>query len=188
MTKVWVSGDVASGYESTRALFEENLRRFKEDRAQLCVYVGGQRVVDLCGSTRAPSGFSADSIVNVFSSGKSLESIAMAWLVGEGRLQFSDRIALHWPEFAQHNKAELTIADLMRHEAGLSGFSVSLEPNSLMREQIKANAIGSVIEAETLCFNRSKEDPRDYHAITRGWIVNEVFRRTPMIKWKDVNP
>ena len=39
------------------------------------------------------------------------------------------------------------------------------------------NRIGRVIEAHPLRFPKGNGGKREYHALTRGWIVNEVFRR-----------
>ena len=53
--------------------------------------------------------------------------------------------------------------------------SVNFEKSNIFLENIKKNAIGSVIE---------KVEPhwiepgrREYHGMTRGWVANEVFRR-----------
>ena len=48
----------------------------KEINAQLCIYVEEECVVDLWGSGTDDPNFGPDSLINVFSSGKSLESIA----------------------------------------------------------------------------------------------------------------
>lgn len=172
-----IHGDVAPGFESVRDLFEYGMRTRREDNAQLCVYVAGEKVVDLWASTSNEPSFNADSLVNVFSSGKSLESIAMAYLVSTGRLRYSDKVADHWPAFAANGKGELTIADVMRHEAGLAAFRVSLNPTDLLTENIKRNRVGKVIEAHTPRFRKGAQNQREYHAVTRGWIANEIFRR-----------
>jgi CubicO group peptidase (beta-lactamase class C family) len=36
-----------------------------------------------------------------------------------GRLQYSDKVVKHWPEFGQNGKENITVADVMRHEGGL---------------------------------------------------------------------
>ena len=172
-----IEGTVAPGFEPVQQLFEHRMRNWLEEHAQLCVYVDGQKVVDLWGSTRDNSDFGADTLVNVFSSGKSLEAIALGYLVSQGRLAYDSRVADYWPEFAQAGKDQLTVADVMRHEAGLSAFDVSLAPEQLLPDAIKANRVGEVIERHP---QKYREDPtrrRDYHAVTRGWIVNEIFRR-----------
>ena len=75
------ASDFCSGYESVKEKFEENFRTGRETRwmnvislfvnfsAQLCVYVGEEKVVDLWGSIKDKD-FSGDSITNVFSSTK----------------------------------------------------------------------------------------------------------------------
>ena len=171
-----IEGNVAPGFESVRTLYEHNMRTLAEKNTQLCVYCDGEKVVDLWGSASGESDFSADSLVNVFSSGKSLESIAIAALVGKGLLSYDAKITDHWPEFATHGKGELTVAELMRHEAGLASLDSSIALEDLLTGNIKRNAVGRLIENQTQRFPGGKSR-REYHAVTRGWIANELFRR-----------
>ncbi|MCX2980530.1 class A beta-lactamase-related serine hydrolase [Halieaceae bacterium IMCC14734] len=171
-------GSVASGFESVKQMFAKNMRTMAEAQAQLCVYHKGEKVIDLWAAPLPVEDFSADSIINVFSSGKSLETIAIAWLVGKGLLSYDATIASYWPEFAANGKSEVLVADLMRHESGLAGFNQSLEPAWLLPENIKQNQVGSVIEAQPQVFASSDTAAkREYHAMTRGWVANELFRR-----------
>ena len=170
-------GTVAPGFEPVQQLFERSMNTLAEKNAQLCVYHQGRKVVDLYATAEGDSNFSADSLVNVFSSGKSLESIALAALVGKGLLSYDAKIADYWPEFGANGKGDLTIADLMRHEAGLANFDISMPLEDLLTESIKRNTVGRVIEAQTQQYTGGSGNRREYHAVTRGWIVNEVFRR-----------
>ncbi|NRA00222.1 MAG: beta-lactamase family protein [Myxococcales bacterium] len=172
-----VQGEVAPGFESVRNVYERETQTMAELNTQLCVYHKGQKVVDLWRSAAVDSAFSADSLVNVFSSGKSLETIAIASLVDRGLLDYGDRIAQHWPEFTGGGKDDLTVADLMRHEAGMAAFNVSLAPADLLRENIKKNNVGAVVEGHEARFPARQGNRREYHAITRGWIANELYRR-----------
>ena len=174
--QVHIHGTVAPGFESVKVLYEQKMRTLAERDTQLCVYHHGARVVDLWASSADDEEFSADSLINVFSSGKSLEALAMASLVGQGLLQYNARITDYWPEFGANGKMDLTIAELLRHEAGLAAFNVSIKPEDLLTKNIKQNKIGSIIEGHGQKF-RDNGSTREYHAITRGWIVNEVFRR-----------
>ncbi len=172
-----IKGTVKPGFESVKRLYEHNMRTLAEKHTQLCVYYDEEKVVDLWASVTDEADFSADSLVNVFSSGKSLEAIAMASLVGQGLITYDSRIADYWPEFGANGKGDLTVAELMRHEAGLATFSVSLEPHDLLSENIKKNKVGHIIEGQSQTYPRGGGRKREYHAITRGWIVNELFRR-----------
>jgi len=173
-----VEGSVAAGFESVRDLFATNMGRLIEANSQLCVYVGGVRVVDLWASAVGNEEYSPDNITNVFSSTKNFEAIAMAWLYGQGLFEYGDPVAAYWPEFAGGDKAATTIADVLRHEAGLAAFNHSISTSDLRRDRIKENSIGRVIENHPQAFRKGGgEFRREYHAITRGWIVNEIFRR-----------
>ena len=173
--EVLVEGTVSAGFEPLRLLFTENMHRQAEVNAQLCIYVGEDCVVDLYGTAVGDKDYSGETLANVFSSGKSLEAIALASLVSSQRLDYKAKICEHWPEFSGDGKENLTIADLMRHEAGLSSLNVSIDPRDLWRDNIKANKIGEVLESHPLRFRQ--DTPREYHAMTRGWVANEVFRR-----------
>jgi CubicO group peptidase (beta-lactamase class C family) len=172
-----LEGTVAPGFESVMRLYDYNMRNLAERSTQLCVYYGDEKVVDLWASAPGEPAISPDSLVNVFSSGKSLEAIAIASLYGKGLLSYSDRIASFWPEFAAHGKGELTVADLMRHEAGLATFNTSLAPQDLHTGALKLNSVGRIIEGHAQKYRKGAGHRREYHALTRGWIVNELFRR-----------
>jgi len=172
-----IEGSVAPGFESVRDLYERNMNTYRERNTQLCVYHRGEQVVDLWATAIGDDAFTPDTLVNVFSSGKSMEAIALASLHGKGLLDYEKKIADYWPEFAQNGKQDLTVADLMRHEGGMAGFDTPIDPESLLTKNIKKNQIGSVIETHPVRFPKRDDTRREYHAITRGWIANEVFRR-----------
>lgn len=171
-----IEGTVAPGFESVKRMYEHNMRTLAERETQLCIYHGQEKVVDLWASVAGDDSFSPDSLINVFSSGKNLATIAMASLVGKGLLSYDAKIVQYWPEFGAQGKQDLTVAELMRHEAGLAAFNVSMDPKSLSTDDIKQNKVGSIIEGHPQKFVEGG-GRREYHAITRGWIINEVFRR-----------
>ena len=74
VVQMHISGEVKPAFEPVRELFQQSLSAARDKNAQLCIYVGEERVVDLWASSGSDY-FSADTLVNVFSSGKSLESI-----------------------------------------------------------------------------------------------------------------
>ena len=176
-SSVEVHGTTTPEFESVKRLFQQQMDVMAEKQAQLCVYHGGQRVADLWADKTGMDGFSADSIINVFSSGKSLEAIAVAYLVGKELLSYDARITEYWPEFGANGKEGLTVADLMRHEAGLANFDTSLDMQDLFAENIKQNAIGRIIEQHGVNYDGAGGGKREYHGLTRGWIANELFRR-----------
>ena len=165
-----VEGTLAPGYESVRRMLEDNFKSGSEENSQLCVYVDGEVVVDLWGSTALAAtqhAFTADTVTNVFSSTKSLTAICIAMLVDRGgtnyrvvvvvevcpkssgmtiftsgMLKYSDKICSHWPEFAENGKSEITIADLMRHESGLASLDQSIKPSGNTIQSLTASGGG----------------------------------------------
>ena len=60
--------------------------------------------------------------------------------------------------------------------AEAESFNQPLDPVDLLTENLKKNNIGRLIEAHDHKFRLSGKR-REYHSITRGWLLNEVFRR-----------
>ena len=53
---------------------------------------------------------------------KSLEAIAVAYLVDRGQISYDAKVTEYWPEFGANGKEGITVADVMRHEAGMANF------------------------------------------------------------------
>jgi len=84
------------------------------------------------------------------------------------------RIVEYWPEFGQKGKEQTTVADLMRHEAGLATAGpVSLE--DCLPKNLRLNKVGKMLEESEQEW--PEEGRRQYHGNSRGWIANEIFRR-----------
>ena len=168
-------GFVLEGYEPVRDAFLQNFEEDgQENSAQVCAYVRGVKVVDLWAS-RDHSWYGHDSLQNVFSSSKVLSSLVVAMLVDRGHMAYEDKVAKYWPEFAQNGKQDTTIAMLMRHEAGLAKLSTKINVLDLTTEAISRGAVSDILAAQKPMHPPGKA--RVYHAISRGWFVNEVVRR-----------
>ena len=100
----------------------------------------------------------------------------MAMAKDRGLLDYADKISKHWPEFGQEGKEDITIADLMRHECGLPVLIPPPKVADIQPDNIKKNAVGDRIEKHKPSWP-ADEGRRQYHAVTRGWIANEIFRR-----------
>lgn len=102
----------------------------------------------------------------------------MALLVDKGHLDYDEKVCKYWPEFGQNGKDKLRLEDVMRHEAGLTKLCQGVKLEQTSRESIKANSIGEIIAQTTPKYPAGKtEAVRQYHALTRGWILNEIVRR-----------
>ena len=116
-------GFVAPGYESIRAAFARG-QEPDEGGAQLCVYRHGVKVVDVwAGRDRTNDRpFGEDTITMIMSCTKGAVAICANILVERGVLDVDAPVARYWPEFAAGGKADVTVAHLLTHSAGLFGF------------------------------------------------------------------
>lgn len=173
-------GYVDPGYEPVRDLFLKHFEDGLEDCAQCCVFVRGRPVVDLWGARADSRGeprfnYGPGTMQNVFSSSKVLTSLVVAMLADRGHLSYSQLVSEIWPEYSQHGKGGTTVAQVMRHEAGVPVLDRALEVGDLTAERIRDGAVGDVLAEQ-----RARHEPgqgRFYHALTRGWLVNEIVRR-----------
>ena len=129
-------GWVAAGFEAVDAAFRENFSRRGEVGAACAAYHRGQKVVDLWGgyrdpATRAP--WEEDTLGCVFSVTKGLGAMACAVAHSRGLLDYEERVAAYWPEFAQHGKGQITVRQLLAHQAGLCAID---EPVDLASQMI----------------------------------------------------
>jgi CubicO group peptidase (beta-lactamase class C family) len=172
-----IEGTVAPGFERVREAFAENFGRddaYQELGAALAVYRSGRPVVDLWGGHTDRSGTRAwqrDTLINVYSSTKGVVATALAILADEGRLDYAARVTQYWPEFAAAGKETTTIAQLLSHQAGLTGF---VEPTE----------VAGLYDWAGTCAKLARQTPllapgsaASYHAMTWGFLAGELLRR-----------
>ena len=140
-----INGNVKPGFESVKELFSQGFINGTENSAQLCAYVGEECVVDLWGNNEEEQNYNADSLQLIFSSTKILESLCFASLVDKGLINYDDLVTKHWPEYESKDEGT-KIEDVMRHECGLVHLNKSVAWEQTQREEIKKNALGSIIE------------------------------------------
>ncbi|WP_229067526.1 serine hydrolase domain-containing protein [Actinoplanes sp. DH11] len=169
-----VHGDVDEGYGPVADAFRRNFARKREIGAACAVYRDGRKVVDLWGgyrdgTTREP--WERDTMVPVFSTTKGVSSTAVALLHSRGLLDYDERVAAYWPEFAAAGKADVTVRQLLSHQAGLS---VIDKPLTL------ADLTGSPALAAALAEQRPAWTPGErhgYHGTSLGWYESELISR-----------
>lgn len=138
------------------------------------------KVVDLCGRVPRYSHYDADSLQMVFSSSKTVAALVIAYLVNQDRLSYDDPVSKHWPEFSQHGKADITVKQLLKHDAGLAFFQ---DKKKITREMLKpgkeaelSDFLASAKPAWTY-MKKLRPGERIYHSTTRGFFLNELCKR-----------
>jgi CubicO group peptidase (beta-lactamase class C family) len=165
---------VASGWEPVRAAFLEGFEKNEEHGAGVAVYHRGQCVVDLMGGWRNKDHtipYGTDALQVVFSTTKGITSIAVAICVERGLLDYSEKVATYWPEFADRGKGDVTVAQLLSHRAGL----YTVDGDITLEEALDWDTVTTRLAATAPRF--PVDSTHGYHAITFGWLAGELVRR-----------
>jgi CubicO group peptidase (beta-lactamase class C family) len=169
-----ISGVVAPGFEPVRAAFEKNFAAKGEVGAALHVTRDGEPIIDLwggAGDAGATRPWTADSLVNVWSSTKGMLALAMHILAERGLLDFEAPVAHYWPEFAQNGKSGVLVRHLLLHTAGLPAPSMKVPDEALYEWDSMVHAL----EKSDLYWQPGKLC--GYHAASFGWLNGELIRR-----------
>lgn len=137
----------------------------------LAVYLDGQPVVDVWKGWADRDGqvpWSADHAPMVFSATKGMAATVIHRLVDRGLIDYEAPVAEYWHEFGQNGKSEMTVRDVMRHQAGLSGLRGATQEDLLdhvvMEERLAAASPGRLLGKPA------------YHALTFGWLMSGLAR------------
>lgn len=142
--------------------------------AALTVYHKGHCVVDIWGGTRNRDGdpWQSDTLAMSFSTTKGVAATLLHVLVDEGLLNYDDHVSKHWPEFGQKAKQEITIRQLLCHEAGLYHIREMIDDAEQMLDW--EYMVGALEAARPI---HTPGATNGYHALTFGWLIGEVIRR-----------
>ncbi|MCB1646748.1 MAG: beta-lactamase family protein [Pseudomonadales bacterium] len=171
--QVNISGSVTPGFEKVEAVFT-SLWDEIEVGASFCAWYRGEKIVDLWGGYTDPEmaqPWQHDTLVNVYSTTKGLGSLAFAILVDEGKVSYEDKVTDYWPEFGAAGKQDVTIAQLLSHQAGLCGVETRLSVADLYDWDKMINLLAAQKPLWLL------GQGAGYHAITWGYFPGELIRR-----------
>ena len=169
-----VDGFTHDKFAAVRPVFEANFDSGADVGAAFAATLEGEMVVDLWGGyadeamTRP---WERDTIVNVYSTTKTMTALCALMLADRGELDFDAPVARYWPEFAANGKANVKVSHLMSHAAGLSGWKEPIT-EEVLYDWDKAT---SLLAAQAPMWEPGTQS--GYHAITQGFLVGEVVRR-----------
>ena len=169
-----VEGTCEKQFSGVKERFEAHLRDGREIGAAVAATMHGRMVVDLWGGhmdRQQTRPWRPDTLVNLYSTTKGMTVTCVQRLIDKKQLSPDQRVAHYWPEFSQNGKNEITIRQLLCHQAGLPAISMPLAPES-------------VFDWETMTDALAAQKPwwppgtrHGYHARTFGWLLGELVRR-----------
>ncbi len=142
--------------------------------ASIAVDIGGELVVDLWGGYADAArsvAWTADTIVNVWSSTKTVTALAGLMMIDRGLIAANTPVAQVWPEFGTNGKQSVEFRHLLSHSSGLAGWDQPLTSQDLLDWEVSTSALAR--QAPSWIPGTAS----GYHALTHGHLIGEVVRR-----------
>ncbi len=144
--------------------------------ASVAVTIEGELVVDLWGGTVTGDDgverpWQKDTIINVWSTTKTVSALACLVLADQGELDLYAPVCKFWPEFRANNKANIEVRHVMSHTAGLPGWSEPITVETLY----DWDQATSLLAAQEPWWEPGTAS--GYHAISQGFLEGELVRR-----------
>ncbi len=168
-----IDGWCRDDFKGVAVAFQKNFDR-GDLGATVCVIHGGQTVVDLWGGYRDTNSrvpWLRDTIVNVWSTTKTIAALCVLVLHDRDDLSVDEPIARWWPEFAAAGKDGVLVRHVLSHTAGLPDFAEPLSDDELWDP---SGMCDRLVAQSTLW---PPGDGFGYHAFTQGVLLGELVRR-----------
>lgn len=175
-----IYGFVRPGFEAVRDAFVQNFLEGRERGASCSVIRHGETLVELwAGEQARGQPWRRDTLVNVFSTTKGAAALCCAILADRGLLDYNEKVSKYWPEFAAEGKGEVTVAEALSHQAGVTGIR---HPDA--GADGVAFTIEDLLDFDKTCAQVARQKPfwppgsrNGYHALTYGNLAGELVRR-----------
>ncbi len=161
-------------FDAVRAAFAGHFQAGEEIGARFALAQHGKILVDLyaghCDLARTRA-FDDQTLTPIFSCTKAVASLMIARLVDQGLMAYDQTVSSIWPEFGVAGKADITLEQVLSHQAGLCGLEGPFDPQLWY----DPDAICARLTAMTPLWPPGSAS--GYHPITVGYLVGEIFRR-----------
>ncbi len=160
--------------QQVEELFQRQIAEGVHPGAVLAVYRHGKQVLDLYGGIADAGGgkrVDSDTLFVLYSSTKPLAAACLHILWERGKLRWDDKVADHWPGFAQNGKSEVTIRHILTHRGGFPD-----TPSELTWERWQDwDFVVQSMERAVPVYEPGKIIA--YHPRNFGWVIGELVRR-----------
>lgn len=169
-----IQGTCHDRFAAVREAFEKNFAERDDVGASVAVSHQGELVVDLWGGWRDRARtlpWEEDTIVNVYSSTKTMAAACLLLLADRGEVDLYARVGTYWPEFACNGKEAVEVRHFLSHSAGLSGMDEPMTQEDLYDWE----KITGALARQAPWWEPGTAS--GYHAVTQGHLLGEVVRR-----------
>ncbi len=169
-----IQGSCDERFAAAAQALQENVDSEEELGASMVVDLDGEIVVDLWGGWRdadRTQPWERDTITNVWSTTKTVTSLAALMLADRGQLDVDAPVAQYWPEFAAAGKDGVLVRHLLSHTSGVSG----LDQPAVIEDLYDWQKATARFAAQAPWWEPGSAS--GYHALNFGHLTGEVLRR-----------
>jgi CubicO group peptidase (beta-lactamase class C family) len=170
-----VQGLVRPGFEPVRDVIAASLASGGDIGCSAAVFIDGEPVVDIWGGfydQERTRPWERDTLVNTFSSTKTMAAVAAMLLVDRGVIDLDAPVSRYWPEFAQGGKSTIKFRHFLSHMSGMAGWTEDVTVEDICDRE---KAVDLLARQEPWWTPGARVG---YHPITYGPLIGEVVRRT----------
>ena len=146
----------------------------EEVGASLAIDIDGELVVDVWGGHADAAGttpWAKDTIVNGWSSTKTVTALAGLMMIDRGLIQPTTRVADVWPEFGANGKGDIEFRHFLSHTSGVSAWDQPVTVEDVLDWEKST----SMLAAQASWWEPGTAS--GYHALNYGHLIGEVVRR-----------
>ena len=169
-----LTGTSDARFAGVREVLSSSLASGEDHGAQVAVLIDGVTVVDLAGGFQDRAStlpMTTETLASVFSSGKAVCAALIMVAVSDGHLSYDTQVSELWPEFTGGGKEDLTVAEVLSHQSGLSGFAEEQDPAIWLDWDRTAAAIAAMAPLF------EPKSASGYGPQTFGYMAGELLRR-----------
>jgi CubicO group peptidase (beta-lactamase class C family) len=169
-----IHGHVLPGFERVREVFAANFAHRGEQGAAVAFYQRGVPVVDLWGGfrcIRSRDPWTKSTLVLTYSVTKGIAAAVLAVAHSRGWFDLEEPVCRYWPEFAHAGKEQITVRQLLTHQAGL----VALDSRRVPQSMHDLDALSDLLARQRPVWKPGSR--HGYHTLTLGWYQSELLRR-----------
>ncbi len=172
-TKIEIYGAYEPRFEPVARLMRKQIKHYGGGAAA-AVFLEGRPVVDIWAGRARKDGtpWRHDTMSICYSGTKGITSTAVHMLAADGLIDYEAPVADYWPEFGCNGKQQITVRQLLSHQAGLHRLVHLID------------TLPEILDWDLIVSRLAKAEPdfqpgtaNAYQAVTFGWLVGELIRR-----------
>jgi len=169
-----VHGRVDPRFDKVADALAEEIDSGAELGAAIAIDVDGESVLDIWGGyadAARTTPWTEHTIVNVWSSTKTVTSLAALMVADRGLLDLDATVATYWPEFAANGKQDVRVRHLLSHTSGVPGWQEPISAEEIYDQDPAAARLA----AQAPWWEPGTAS--GYHAVNYGHLIGELIRR-----------